>query len=392
MIALKIRSVNIVCSIRFAPLLTHHIGKRLNEFSLIEDQKFIFDKILNIIDEKKIEAVLIAGDVYDKPVPSAEAVTVLNSFLNSLAKRNLKVFVISGNHDSQERIGFGAELISQSGVYMSKPFSRNVETHKIKDEYGEINIYMLPFIKPAMVKHVYEEADIDSYDSAMAYVMEQTKVDEGERNLLIAHQFVRGADRCDSEEVSVGGIDEVSVENFKRFDYVALGHLHSPQHIKSEFVRYSGTPLKYSFSEAKHQKTALIVNMKEKGNITLEKVPLIPKHDMIEIKGKYQEIMSKDFYKDIDRMDYAHVTLTDEQDVLHAMELLRTVYPNIMKLDYDNTRTRSNNEIKGGKNVEKKQPLDLFKEFYELQNNQPMSREQADFMDKLIKDVWEVNE
>ena len=377
---------------RFLHLADLHRGPRVTEFSLIEDQKFIFDKILNIIDEKKIEAVLIAGDVYDKPVPSAEAVTVLNSFLNSLAKRNLKVFVISGNHDSQERIGFGAELISQSGVYMSKPFSRNVETHKIKDEYGEINIYMLPFIKPAMVKHVYEEADIDSYDSAMAYVMEQTKVDEGERNLLIAHQFVRGADRCDSEEVSVGGIDEVSVENFKRFDYVALGHLHSPQHIKSEFVRYSGTPLKYSFSEAKHQKTALIVNMKEKGNITLEKVPLIPKHDMIEIKGKYQEIMSKDFYKDIDRMDYAHVTLTDEQDVLHAMELLRTVYPNIMKLDYDNTRTRSNNEIKGGKNVEKKQPLDLFKEFYELQNNQPMSREQADFMDKLIKDVWEVNE
>ena len=377
---------------RFLHLADLHIGKRLNEISLIEDQKFIFDKILNIIDEKKIEAVLIAGDVYDKPVPSAEAVTVLNSFLNSLAKRNLKVFVISGNHDSQERIGFGAELISRSGVYMSKPFSGNVETHKIKDEYGEINIYMLPFIKPAMVKHVYEEADIDSYDSAMAYVMGQTKVDEGERNLLIAHQFVRGADRCDSEEVSVGGIDEVSVENFKRFDYVALGHLHSPQHIKSEFVRYSGTPLKYSFSEAKHQKTALIVDMKEKGNITLEKVPLIPKHDMIEIKGKYQEIMSKDFYKDIDRMDYAHVTLTDEQDVLHAMELLRTVYPNIMKLDYDNTRTRSNNEIKGGENVEKKQPLDLFKEFYELQNNQPMSREQVDFMDKLIKDVWEVNE
>ena len=377
---------------RFLHLADLHIGKRLNEFSLIEDQKFIFDKILNIIDEKKIEAVLIAGDVYDKPVPSAEAVTVLNSFLNSLAKRNLKVFVISGNHDSQERIGFGAELISRSGVYMSKPFSGNVETHKIKDEYGEINIYMLPFIKPAMVKHVYEEADIDSYDSAMAYVMEQTKVDEGERNLLIAHQFVRGADRCDSEEVSVGGIDEVSVENFKRFDYVALGHLHSPQHIKSEFVRYSGTPLKYFFSEAKHQKTALIVDMKEKGNITIEKVPLIPKHDMIEIKGKYQEIMSKDFYKDIDRMDYAHVTLTDEQDVLHAMELLRTVYPNIMKLDYDNTRTRSNNEIKGVENVEKKQPLDLFKEFYELQNNQPMSREQADFMDKLIKDVWEVNE
>lgn len=377
---------------RFLHLADLHIGKRLNEFSLIEDQKFIFDKILNIIDEKKIEAVLIAGDVYDKPVPSAEAVTVLNSFLNSLAKRNLKVFVISGNHDSQERIGFGAELISQSGVYMSKPFSGNVETHKIKDEYGEINIYMLPFIKPAMVKHAYEEDDIDSYDSAMAYVMEQTKVDESERNLLIAHQFVRGADRCDSEEVSVGGIDEVSVENFKRFDYVALGHLHSPQHIKNEFVRYSGTPLKYSFSEAKHQKTALIVDMKEKGNITLEKIPLIPKHDMIEIKGKYQEIMSKDFYKDIDRMDYAHVTLTDEQDVLHAMELLRTVYPNIMKLDYDNTRTRSNNEIKGGENVEKKQPLDLFKEFYELQNNQPMSREQADFMDKLIKDVWEVNE
>lgn len=377
---------------RFLHLADLHIGKKVNGFSMLEDQRYIFQEILKIIDERKVDAVLIAGDVYDKSIPSAEAVVLFNDFLNDLAGRNLKVFVISGNHDSVERISFGSDLIRMSHVYMSKSFSGVPEKVSLKDSFGEIHIYMLPFIKPAMVKHIYEDVEISGYNEAMAYVMEKTDVDEKERNILMAHQFVSGGSRCESEDISVGGIDEVSAENFLKFDYVALGHLHGPQYIKNEAIRYSGTPLKYSFSEVKHKKSALIVDIREKGNIELETIPLVPLHDMTEIRGKYNELMSKDFYKGMDTLDYIHITLTDEEDIVNALELLRTVYPNIMKLDYDNQRTRSNQDISGAEEVEGKAPLDLFGEFFELQNNQPMSEEQTAFMEELIEKVWEVNE
>lgn len=377
---------------RFLHLADLHIGKKVNGFSMLEDQIYIFQEILKIIDERKVDAVLIAGDVYDKSIPSAEAVVLFNDFLNGLVEKNLKVFVISGNHDSVERISFGSDLIRMSHVYMSKPFSGVPERVSLKDSFGEIHIYMLPFIKPAMVKHIYQDAEISGYNEAMAYVMEKTDVDQKERNILMAHQFVIGGSRCESEDISVGGIDEVSADNFLKFDYVALGHLHGPQYIKNEAIRYSGTPLKYSFSEVKHKKSALIVDIREKGNIELETIPLVPLHDMTEIRGKYNELMSKDFYKKMDTLDYMHITLTDEEDIVNALELLRTVYPNIMKLDYDNQRTRSNQDISGAEEVEGKTPLDLFGEFFELQNNQPMSEEQTAFMEELIEKVWEVNE
>lgn len=377
---------------RFLHLADLHIGKKVNGFSMLGDQRYIFQEILKIIDERKVDAVLIAGDVYDKSIPSAEAVVLFNDFLNCLAEKNLKVFVISGNHDSVERISFGSDLIRMSHVYMSKPFCGVPEKVSLKDSFGEIHIYMLPFIKPAMVRHIYEDADISGYNEAMTYVMEKTDVDEKERNILMAHQFVSGGSRCESEDISVGGIDEVSADNFLKFDYVALGHLHGPQYIKNEAIRYSGTPLKYSFSEVKHKKSALIVDIREKGNIELETIPLVPLHDMTEIRGKYNELMSKDFYKKMDTLDYMHITLTDEEDIVNALELLRTVYPNIMKLDYDNQRTRSNQDINGAEEVEGKTPLDLFGEFFELQNNQPMSEEQTAFMEELIEKVWEVNE
>ena len=377
---------------RFLHLADLHIGKRVNEFSMIEDQRYIFEQILDIIDKNKVEAVLIAGDVYDKPVPSAEAVTLLNEFLNHLAERKLSVFVISGNHDSPERMAFGSNLISLSGIYMSEPFSGVIQKKILQDEYGIVNIYMLPFIKPAVVKHIYEEAEISGYDEAMAYVMEKMQIDENERNILVAHQFVSGGSRCDSEEASVGGVDEVSANNFLKFDYTALGHLHGPQCIKSEYIRYSGTPLKYSFSEVNHRKSALIVDVREKGNIEFKHIPLIPLHDMREIKGTYKKLMSKDFYSGTDRMDYIHATLTDENDVINALELLRTVYPNIMKLDYDNKRTRGSGEINGVESVEGKMPIDLFGEFFELQNNQKMSDKQMEFMTDMIEKVWRLDE
>ena len=377
---------------RFLHLADLHIGKRVNEFSMIEDQRYILNQILDIVKEQEVQCVLIAGDIYDKAVPSAEAVLLLDQFISRLAEMNVKVVAISGNHDSPERIGFGAEIMSTSGVYMSHPFNGNVEKVTLEDECGPINIYMLPFIKPAVVRPFFQEDDVSSYDRAMEIVINSISINKDERNVLLAHQFVKGGSICESEEVSIGGVDQVSADYFENFDYVGLGHLHGPQTIGRETVRYAGTPLKYSFSEVNHKKSALIFDLKEKGNIEITKIPFKPIRDMKEIKGTYDQISARDFYKDMNTQDYYHITLTDEEDVPEAIGKLRTIYPNIMKLDYDNTRTRSNNEIKGVENVEKKQPLDLFKEFYELQNNQPMSREQADFMDKLIKDVWEVNE
>lgn len=374
---------------KFLHLADLHIGKRVNEFSMIEDQRYILTELLGVIDEQKVEAVLIAGDVYDKVVPSAEAVTLLSEFLGKLAKRNLQVFVISGNHDSAERIAFGSELMSISGVHMAKPFSGVPECHKIKDEFGNINIYMLPFIKPAYVRNFYAEEEINSYEDAVKVVMEHTEINKEERNILIAHQFVKGASTCESEEIAVGGLDEVGASNFEQFDYVALGHLHGPQKVVKDYIRYAGTLLKYSFSEVAHKKGALILDIREKGDIEITNIPIKPLHDMREIAGKYEEIVEQDFYMDFSVDDYLHITLTDEEDVPNAMGRLRTVYPNIMKLDYNNARTRATKEITADIDVERKTPFQLFEEFYELQNNQEMSEEQRTFVTELMESIWE---
>ena len=373
---------------RFLHLADLHLGKKVNEFSMIEDQKYILKQILNIIDEKKVEAVLIAGDVYDKSVPSAEAVILLDDFLNNLAKRQLKTFIISGNHDSPERVGFGADIMSLAGIHMAKPFSGAPEKVTLSDKSGKINIYMLPFIKPAILKHFYKDEEIATYEDAMELVMKNTKIDKRQRNILIAHQYVSGATRCDSENMPIGGIDEVSAKNFEGFDYVALGHLHGPQHIEKETIRYAGTPLKYSFSEINHKKSALIVDVKKKGDVEFEKIPLKPLHDMVEIKGLYDELTAKSFYEDMDTKSYIHVTLTDEEDKPNAMELLRTIYPNIMKLDYDNKRTRENQVINGVSEIENKSKQELFEEFFELQNNQKMNDKQRKIIDDLINKIW----
>ena len=373
---------------RFLHLADLHLGKKVNEFSMIEDQKYILKQILNIIDEKEVEAVLIAGDVYDKSVPSAEAVILLDDFLNNLAKRQLKTFIISGNHDSPERVGFGADIMSLAGIYMAKPFSGAPEKVTLSDKSGKINIYMLSFIKPAILKHFYKDEEIATYEDAMELVMKNTKIDKRQRNILIAHQYVSGATRCDSENMPIGGIDEVSAKNFEGFDYVALGHLHGPQHIEKETIRYAGTPLKYSFSEINHKKSALIVDVKKKGDVEFEKIPLKPLHDMVEIKGLYDELTAKSFYEDMDTKSYIHVTLTDEEDKPNAMELLRTIYPNIMKLDYDNKRTRENQVINGVSEIENKSKQELFEEFFELQNNQKMNDKQRKIIDDLINKIW----
>lgn len=367
-----------------------HLGKRVNEFSMMEDQEFILTRIINIIDEQKPEGVIIAGDVYDKSVPSAEAVELFDDFLVRLSKRNLKVFVISGNHDSAERIAFGGRLMDKSGIYMSPVYSGKIEPVTISDGHGEINFYMLPFVKPSNVRRFHPETEITSYTDAVKVVIESMQIDKSARNVLITHQFVTGALRSESEDISVGGTDNVDASVFADFDYVALGHIHRGQKCGSEFIRYSGTPLKYSFSEAGDKKTVTVVDIKSKGDISLDFIPLVPKRDMVEIRGTYQEITLKSFWENTSyNEDYMHITLTDEEDIPDVMTKLRVIYKNIMKLDYDNKRTRAMNEINGAESVEEKTPFQHFSEFYELQNGQPLSEEQAAFVTNIIEEIWE---
>lgn len=365
-----------------------HIGKRVNEFSMLEDQEYILTKIINIIDSEKPEAVLIAGDVYDKSVPSAEAVQLFDDFLVRLAKRNLHTFIISGNHDSAERLAFGGRLMELSGIHLSPVYNGKVEAISLEDENGSVNFYMLPFIKPANVRRFFEDEAIETYTDAVRIAVDNMGIDESERNVLITHQFVTGAERSESEEISVGGSDNVDAGVFDRFDYVALGHIHGPQNIGNERIRYCGTPLKYSFSEAKHKKSVTVVELGKKSELEIRTVPLIPKRDMREIKGSFDEIVLKENYRETNTDDYMHITLTDENDIPDAIGKLRIIYPNLMKIDYDNTRTRNNNRIDTVENIEFKTKLQLFCELFEQQNNRPMSEEQLEFSQQLIDSIW----
>lgn len=370
-----------------------HIGKRVNEYSMLEDQEYILKKIINIADEEKPDCVIIAGDVYDKAVPAAEAVQLFDDFLVRLSKRKLKVFVISGNHDSPERIAFGGRLMTGSGIFMSPVYDGSITPVTLEDEYGKVNIYMLPFVKPVVVRKFAENEEILTYTDAVQNVIDNLDINTDERNVMITHQFVTGAQRSESEEISVGGTDNVDASVFEVFDYTALGHIHRPQNCKTEKVRYCGTPLKYSFSEAGDKKSVTVVELKEKGSLTVRTSELVPLRDMYEIKGKYDDIMRRDFYMDTPyREAYMHITLTDEEDVPDAIGKLRTVYHNLMKLDYDNMRTGKSNIVNGAQASENKSPYEHFEEFYELQNNQPMTNIQSDYVKKLIEQIWEEEE
>ena len=327
--------------------------------------------------------------MYDKSIPSAEAVQLFDDFLVQLAKRSLKVFVISGNHDSPERIAFGSRIMDASGIHMSPVYSGDIAPISLEDEFGMVNVYMLPFIKPAHVRR-YAEDEITTYTEAIEYVISKLNINPANRNVLVTHQFVTGALRSESEEISVGGSDNVDTYVFEPFDYVALGHIHSPQTCGSDNIRYCGTPLKYSFSEAHDKKSVTVVELREKGNVSYKTVELVPQHDLVELKGTYEELTLKSFYENTTwQEDYTHITLTDEEDIPDVIGKLRTVYHRLMKLDYDNKRTRSNMEISGASDVESKSPLELFSDFYELQNNQPMSQEQLEFMREMIEKTWE---
>lgn len=366
-----------------------HLGKRVNEFSMLEEQEFILNELLEIIDKEKPQVVIIAGDVYDKSVPPTEAVSLFDDFLCSLSRLGLQVFVISGNHDSAERISFGGRIMSSSGIHMSPVYSGKIEPVKLYDEYGSLNVYMLPFIKPIYVKRFHGDAEIKSYTDALRIVVEEMNVDTQYRNILIAHQFVTGASCSQSEEFSVGGTDNVDASVFEAFDYVALGHIHRPQNIGNGKMRYCGTLLKYSLSEVNQEKSVTIVDIGEKGSLSVRMLPIVTQRDMKEFKGNFAQLTDKSFYSNINTDDYIFITLTDEADIPDAVRKLRKIYPRMMKLSYDNSRTRSCSEIKNDSFTEKLPPEQLFERFYEQQNNHSMSEEQLGFVRELIKEVWE---
>ena len=368
-----------------------HIGKRVNEVSMIEDQEYILHQILRIIKDEKADAVLLCGDIYDKSIPSAEAVTLFDDFLNRLALLQVTVLAISGNHDSPERLAFGNRLMEGAGIHISPVYDGSISPLQLTDAQGAVNFWLLPFIKPAHVKRYFPDEAIESYTDACRVAVAHMGVDTRERNVLLTHQFVTGAVTCESEELSVGGSDNVDASVFAGFDYVALGHIHGPQNVGSNKIRYCGTPLKYSFSEANHYKSVTVVELGEKGNLELHTAALTPLHDMRVIRGSFGEVTSKSFYEGTATDDYLQVILTDEEDVPEAIGKLRVIYPNIMKLTYGNTRTRTHQMIDGAADVEQKTPLQLFGELYEQQNNQPMSEEQSRFVQELIESIWEGN-
>ena len=366
-----------------------HLGKRIHAFSMLEDQEYILQQIVGIIKGENADAVLLSGDIYDKSVPAAEAVTLLDKFLNLLAGLRVKVFAISGNHDSPERLAFGNRLMEGAGIYLSPVYDGQVKPLQLSDEHGVVNFWLLPFIKPAHVKRYFPDAGIESYTDACQVAIEQMGIDPAGRNVLLAHQFVTGANTCESEELSVGGSENVDASVFEAFDYVALGHIHGPQNIGSNKIRYCGTPLKYSFSEEGHNKSVTVVELGSKGQLKLSLYPLVPLRDLRTVRGTFAEVTDKTAYEGTSTDDYIQVILTDEEDIPEAMGKLRTVYPNIMHLAYDNTRTRTSQDIGSAQNVEEKTPLQLFEELYEKQNNQPMSDVQRSFAVKLIEGIWE---
>ena len=377
-----------------------HLGKRVNEFSMLEDQRYILERITEIIERERPRAVLIAGDIYDKPLPPAEAVQLFDSFLTGLEEKAVDVFIISGNHDSAERLSFGASIMDKRGIHFAGGYDGSIHRVTLEDEYGELCFYMLPFLKPshvrAFIEREYGDADekpvIDSYTDAVRFAVKRMGIDRSKRNVLIAHQFCTGAERSESEEITVGGIDNVDASVFEDFDYTALGHLHGPQDTTSSGVRYCGSPLKYSFSEADQQKSVTMIELGGKsngvcvGNIrTLELAPL---RDMKVIRGPFSRLTGRDYYEHTDRDSYMRVILTDEEDIIGALPDLRAIYPNIMRLEYDNMRTRAFSSVPDAADTDSRTPLEIFEGLYEKQNGRPMSEDQTDLMKGLIDKVW----
>lgn len=370
-----------------------HLGKRVNGFSMMEDQEYILNRILEIMEEEQPDGLLIAGDVYDKTIPPAEAVRRMDDFLTAVAAKHIPVFLISGNHDSAERVAFGHQLMQGSGIWISPVYDGTIRHHTLEDRWGEVNIYLIPFLRPSVVRSFFPDVEIEDYMDALRTIIEDLQVDTSRRNVVLAHQFVTAAgalpETCDSEQLSVGGLDRVDGSVFSPFDYTALGHLHGPQRVGSETIRYAGSPLKYSFSELHQKKSVTMAELRAKGETEIRQIPLQPRREMIELRGTFEEILAEARKKGEPQTDYYHMILTDETDVVDALSRLREYYPNIMLLDYDNRRTRSQKEVEQLDRVEERTPGELFAALYEQQNGQEMDSDRKEYLDGLIREIWE---
>lgn len=370
-----------------------HLGKRVNGFSMMEDQEYILNRILEIMEEEQPDGLLIAGDVYDKTIPPAEAVRLMDDFLTAVAAKHVPVFLISGNHDSAERVAFGHQLMQGSGIWISPVYDGTIRHHTLEDRWGEVNIYLIPFLRPSVVRSFFPDVEIEDYTDALRTIIEDLQVDTSRRNVVLAHQFVTAAgalpETCDSEQLSVGGLDRVDGSVFSPFDYTALGHLHGPQRVGSETIRYAGSPLKYSFSELHQKKSVTVAELRAKGETEIRQIPLQPRREMTELRGTFEEILEEARKKGAPQTDYYHMILTDETDVVDALSRLREYYPNIMLLDYDNRRTRSQKEVEQLDRVEERTPEELFAALYEQQNGQEMDSDRKEYLDGLIREIWE---
>lgn len=367
-----------------------HLGKRIHQRSMIKDQEDILNQIVMLAEAEKPDAVMIAGDVYDRSVPPEEAVEQFDRFLVRLSELGLKVLIISGNHDSAERLSFGSRIMGRSGIFISPEFKK--ETYKrilrptvLGDEFGEINFYMLPFITPSAVREAKENCTISSWNEMAQTVFIDMNIDTSKRNILIAHQFVTGAETCESENRSIGGADNIDFFVFDPFDYVALGHLHGRQHIGRETIRYCGTPLKYSFSEVNHHKSVTVVELGEKGKIQISELPLNkPLHNWRVITKKFADVMSEDVSD-----DYIKAVLTDEEDIPNVMNKLRERFENIMSMEYKRSTVDNSNQEAVIPEFNNISPADMFAEFYRQQRGVDLSYEQMEVVNEIFSEIRE---
>ena len=373
---------------RFIHTADLHLGKRLHDVPLLEDQIYMLDELRKLAIARGADAVMIAGDVYQSSSPPSEAMSAFDGFVTALAAAGIRVFAVSGNHDSERRVAYLASLVRGSGIYVSERFTGTLQQFTMEDEHGKLVVSLLPFIKPINVRRCYPEETIESYQDAAAAVLRHSPVDTAKRNILICHQFITGAQTAGSEELSVGGVENIDAALFKDFDYVALGHIHRAQRVGRDTVRYAGSPLCYSFSEAPYPKSIPLVELGAKGDCRVTLLPLTPPHPMTELRGTYMKLMDTHFYEHTTyRTDYTHITLTDEEDIPEAIGRLRTVYANLMKLDYDNRRTRALG-VDADAPQPGRSPAELFAELYTAQNNQPLTAEQRAYLDAQIAQIW----
>ena len=382
---------------KFAHLGDLHLGKNFSSYSLIEDQKYILNEIVNILKEEQADAVLIAGDVYDRSVPSAEAVLLLDDFLSVLEHEGIEVYMIAGNHDSGDRLSYGAGLLERMHIHITGNYTGSAAKYVYTDDYGEVNIYAVPFIRPSYVnRYITDEKEkVSDYTEAMRYIAEHAGIDPEKRNIIMSHQFVTGAsaDISGSEELIVGGLDQISASVYDIFDYTALGHIHRPQKIGGkENIRYSGTPLKYSFAEKDQIKSIPVIELKEKGSVSVSLHPLKPLHEVREIRGMFEEIRhsAPDPFA---KYDYVHFVLEDEEMIPNAMRDLQAVYPMAVSLEYASVHAALPDEISGVSEDLMRTPLEVFSEFYKLRTDgKEMSEEQRNYIAELIGKIWNEEE